>query len=96
MSTRQIDNWYKKGNVWYVLWYSTRNIFFSVLKCRALHFLCRDAEPAENHLKDMLHQLNSIIAAKPSEKAVVCQGESKVVSSHDGSSLVSVIHFLEF
>ncbi|XP_037620896.1 serine/threonine-protein kinase PLK1 [Sebastes umbrosus] len=39
--------------------------------------LQRDPEPAENHLKDMLQQLNSIIAAKPSEKAVVCQEEAE-------------------
>ncbi|KAE8300436.1 Serine/threonine-protein kinase PLK1 [Larimichthys crocea] len=37
----------------------------------------RDSEPAENNLKDMLHQLNSIIAAKPSEKAVICQEEAE-------------------
>lgn len=37
--------------------------------------MCREVEPSENHLKDMLQQLNSIIAAKPSEKAVVRQGE---------------------
>lgn len=36
----------------------------------------REVEPAENHLKDMLQQLNSVMAAKPSEKATVCQGES--------------------
>ncbi|KAM3623021.1 uncharacterized protein V6R79_006072 [Siganus canaliculatus] len=35
------------------------------------------AEPAENHLKDLLQQLNSIVAAKPSEKAVVCQEEAE-------------------
>uniref|UniRef100_A0A8C4I1R8 Serine/threonine-protein kinase PLK n=1 Tax=Dicentrarchus labrax TaxID=13489 RepID=A0A8C4I1R8_DICLA len=39
--------------------------------------LCREPEPSENHLKDMLQQLNSIIAAKPSEKAVVCQEEAE-------------------
>lgn len=38
-------------------------------------FLSREPEPAENHLKDMLQQLNVLIAAKPSEKAVVCQGD---------------------
>lgn len=38
--------------------------------------LCRDAEPSECHLKDMLQQLNGILAAKPSEKAVIRQGES--------------------
>lgn len=37
--------------------------------------MCREVDPSENHLKDMLQQLNSIIAAKPSEKAVVRQGE---------------------
>lgn len=62
--------------------------FCSVLKCRALYFLCRDSEPAENNLKDMLHQLNSIIAAKPSEKAVICQGERRLLSLHDKSFLV--------
>lgn len=35
----------------------------------------REVEPAENHLKDMLQQLVSVMAAKPSEKATVCQGE---------------------
>lgn len=35
------------------------------------------AEPAENHLKDLLQQLNSIVAAKPSEKAVICQEEAE-------------------
>ncbi|XP_040891069.1 serine/threonine-protein kinase PLK1 isoform X2 [Toxotes jaculatrix] len=37
----------------------------------------REAEPSENHLKDMLQQLNSIIAAKPSEKAVIRQEEAE-------------------
>lgn len=37
--------------------------------------LFREPEPAENHLKDMLQQLVGLIAAKPSEKAVVCQGD---------------------
>ncbi|CAJ1054028.1 serine/threonine-protein kinase PLK1 [Xyrichtys novacula] len=37
----------------------------------------REVEPSENHLKDMLQQLNSIIAAKPSEKAVICQEEAE-------------------
>lgn len=37
----------------------------------------REPELAENHLKDMLQQLNSIIAAKPSEKAVICQEEAE-------------------
>ncbi|XP_070684633.1 serine/threonine-protein kinase PLK1 [Pempheris klunzingeri] len=37
----------------------------------------REPEPAENHLKDMLQQLNSIIAAKPSEKPVICQEEAE-------------------
>lgn len=36
----------------------------------------REVEPAENHLKDMLQQLNTLMAAKPSEKATICQGES--------------------
>lgn len=38
--------------------------------------MCREAEPEECYLKDMLQQLNSIISAKPSEKAVIRQGES--------------------
>ncbi|XP_074521600.1 serine/threonine-protein kinase PLK1 [Halichoeres trimaculatus] len=37
----------------------------------------REVEPSENNLKDMLQQLNSIIAAKPSEKAVICQEEAE-------------------
>lgn len=37
--------------------------------------LFREPEPAENHLKDMLQQLIGLVAAKPSEKAVVCQGD---------------------
>uniref|UniRef100_A0AAX7TY98 Serine/threonine-protein kinase PLK n=1 Tax=Astatotilapia calliptera TaxID=8154 RepID=A0AAX7TY98_ASTCA len=37
----------------------------------------REVEPSENHLKDMLQQLNSIIAAKPSEKAFVRQEEAE-------------------
>lgn len=43
-------------------------------------FLSREPEPAENHLKDMLQQLNILIAAKPSEKAVVCQGDGLPVA----------------
>lgn len=34
----------------------------------------REVEPPENHLKDMLQQLTSVMAAKPSEKTTVCQG----------------------
>ncbi|XP_022076396.2 serine/threonine-protein kinase PLK1 isoform X2 [Acanthochromis polyacanthus] len=37
----------------------------------------REVEPSENHLKDMLEQLNSIIATKPSEKAVIRQEEAE-------------------
>ncbi|XP_059196694.1 serine/threonine-protein kinase PLK1 [Centropristis striata] len=37
----------------------------------------REPEPATCYLRDMLQQLNSIIAAKPSEKAVICQGEAE-------------------
>ncbi|XP_029360589.1 serine/threonine-protein kinase PLK1 isoform X2 [Echeneis naucrates] len=37
----------------------------------------REAEPPESHLKDMLQQLNSIIAAKPSEKAIIRQEEAE-------------------
>uniref|UniRef100_A0A3Q1BTM6 Serine/threonine-protein kinase PLK n=1 Tax=Amphiprion ocellaris TaxID=80972 RepID=A0A3Q1BTM6_AMPOC len=36
-----------------------------------------EVEPSENHLKDMLQQLNSIIATKPSEKAVIRQEEAE-------------------
>uniref|UniRef100_A0A3Q1IVS9 Serine/threonine-protein kinase PLK n=1 Tax=Anabas testudineus TaxID=64144 RepID=A0A3Q1IVS9_ANATE len=35
------------------------------------------ADPSECHLKDMLQQLNSIIATKPSERAVVRQEEAE-------------------
>lgn len=41
-------------------------------------YVCREAESSENNLKDMLQQLNSIIAAKPSEKAVISQGEFRL------------------
>lgn len=37
----------------------------------------REAEPSDCHLKDMLQQLNSIIAAKPAEKAVIRQEEAE-------------------
>lgn len=92
-STHQIDIRYNrfvfKAEVWgYVLCDILQETFCSVLKCRALYFLCRDSEPAENNLKDMLHQLNSIIAAKPSEKAVICQGERRLLSLHDKSFFV--------
>lgn len=41
--------------------------------------LCaRDLEPAENNLKDLLQQLNSILAAKPAERPLVRQGEAPV------------------
>lgn len=39
--------------------------------------LPREGEPSASHLKDMLQQLNSVIAAKPSEKAVVRQEEAE-------------------
>lgn len=38
--------------------------------------MVRDVEPAENYLKDMLQQLNTLMATKPSEKATICQGDS--------------------
>ncbi|KAK2846919.1 hypothetical protein Q5P01_009918 [Channa striata] len=37
----------------------------------------KDTEPSKCHLKDMLQQLNSIIAAKPCEKPVICQEEAE-------------------
>ncbi|XP_077428247.1 serine/threonine-protein kinase PLK1 [Vanacampus margaritifer] len=37
----------------------------------------RETEPAENNLKDLLHQLNSIMAAKPSERPLVRQEEAE-------------------
>lgn len=37
----------------------------------------REPEPAECHIKEMLQQLNTVIAAKPSEKAVICQEEAE-------------------
>lgn len=37
----------------------------------------RETEPADCHLKDMLQQLKSIIAAKPSEKALIRQEEAE-------------------
>ncbi|KAM6939738.1 serine/threonine-protein kinase PLK1 [Xenentodon cancila] len=37
----------------------------------------REPEPSECHLKDMLQQLNSIISAKPSERAVIRQEEAE-------------------
>lgn len=45
----------------------------------------REAEPSECHLKDMLQQLNTIIAARPSEKAVIRQGEWRLSSFVDKS-----------
>uniref|UniRef100_A0A3P9M3V1 Serine/threonine-protein kinase PLK n=1 Tax=Oryzias latipes TaxID=8090 RepID=A0A3P9M3V1_ORYLA len=39
--------------------------------------LVQEAEPEECYLKDMLQQLNSIISAKPSEKAVIRQEEAE-------------------
>uniref|UniRef100_A0A8D0CPL7 Serine/threonine-protein kinase PLK n=1 Tax=Sander lucioperca TaxID=283035 RepID=A0A8D0CPL7_SANLU len=50
---------------------------FSIAPSTAMELNQREPEPSENHLKDMLHQLNSIIAAKPSEKAVICQEEAE-------------------
>lgn len=38
-------------------------------------FCLREVEPAENNLKEMLQQLNSFLATKPSEKVAICQGE---------------------
>uniref|UniRef100_A0A3Q2NWH2 Serine/threonine-protein kinase PLK n=1 Tax=Fundulus heteroclitus TaxID=8078 RepID=A0A3Q2NWH2_FUNHE len=40
-------------------------------------FIRREAEPSENHLKDMLQQLNSIMASKPSEKTLIRQEEAE-------------------
>ncbi|KAM4594486.1 serine/threonine-protein kinase PLK1 [Fundulus diaphanus] len=37
----------------------------------------KEAEPSENHLKDMLQQLNSIMVSKPSEKTVIRQEEAE-------------------
>ncbi|KAM9856497.1 serine/threonine-protein kinase PLK1 [Aulostomus maculatus] len=37
----------------------------------------REPQPSECHLKDMLQQLNSIIAAKPSEKPLIRQEEAE-------------------
>ncbi|XP_035993321.1 serine/threonine-protein kinase PLK1 [Fundulus heteroclitus] len=37
----------------------------------------KEAEPSENHLKDMLQQLNSIMASKPSEKTLIRQEEAE-------------------
>ncbi|XP_029007388.1 serine/threonine-protein kinase PLK1 isoform X1 [Betta splendens] len=37
----------------------------------------RETEPSECHLKDMLQQLNSIIAARPAEKALIRQEEAE-------------------
>ncbi|XP_053713724.1 serine/threonine-protein kinase PLK1 [Synchiropus splendidus] len=37
----------------------------------------RDAEPFDCHLKDLLQQLNSLITARPSEKAVIRQEEAE-------------------
>uniref|UniRef100_A0A672Z5G5 Serine/threonine-protein kinase PLK n=1 Tax=Sphaeramia orbicularis TaxID=375764 RepID=A0A672Z5G5_9TELE len=42
-----------------------------------LFAVCREAEPSDWHLRDMLQQLNSIIAAKPAEKAVIRQEEAE-------------------
>ncbi|XP_075869763.1 serine/threonine-protein kinase PLK1 [Nelusetta ayraudi] len=39
--------------------------------------LQREVEPAENHLKDMLQQLTSVTAAKPSDRPTVCQEEAE-------------------
>lgn len=42
----------------------------------------REPELPENHLKDLLQQLVGLIAAKPSEKAVVCQGDGTLTPFH--------------
>lgn len=80
----------------FVWWYSARALF-CVVKCLDVCVLCREAEPAENHLKDMLQQLNTLIAAKPSEKASVCQGECTLLTVVDillGSVFVYLIIFV--
>lgn len=61
---------------------------FCVLKCIFIYGVCRDVEPVEIHLKDMLQQLNGLIAAKPSEKAVICQGEC--TPSHQCQSFITL------
>lgn len=60
-----------EGNYLMMMIKEASHNFFRVCVC----VLCREAEPAENHLKDMLQQLNTLIATKPSEKATICQGE---------------------
>lgn len=50
-----------------------------------LPVVVREVEPAENHLKDMLQQLNTLMASKPSEKATICQGESTPLTLVDMS-----------
>lgn len=57
--------------------------------------VCREPEPAENHLKDMLQQLNTIIAAKPSEKAVIHQGECRFFSCVDKESTLFCIRCIQ-
>ncbi|XP_034044771.1 serine/threonine-protein kinase PLK1 [Thalassophryne amazonica] len=37
----------------------------------------RENEPVENHLKDLLQQLNSIMAARPSQKVIIRQEEAE-------------------
>lgn len=61
----------------------------SCSRCLDLCVLCREVEPAENHLKEMLQQLNGFLATKPSEKGVVCQGERTLLASVEKSVLGS-------
>uniref|UniRef100_A0AAQ5YQV9 Serine/threonine-protein kinase PLK n=1 Tax=Amphiprion ocellaris TaxID=80972 RepID=A0AAQ5YQV9_AMPOC len=56
---------------------NNKESYFRVDKCFVSYSACREVEPSENHLKDMLQQLNSIIATKPSEKAVIRQEEAE-------------------
>lgn len=75
------------------VWRYSARALFCVVKCLDLCVLCRETEPAENHLKDMLQQLNTLIAAKPSEKASVCQGECTLLAVVDSFS-VCIFHHL--
>uniref|UniRef100_A0A3Q3L9M7 Serine/threonine-protein kinase PLK n=1 Tax=Mastacembelus armatus TaxID=205130 RepID=A0A3Q3L9M7_9TELE len=55
-------------------------LYFHVRKCFDFFVcarMCREPEPLQTHLKDMLDQLNSIIATKPAEKAVIRQEEAE-------------------
>lgn len=62
----------------------------SCSRCLDLCVLCREVEPVENHLKDMLQQLNGFLATKASEKAGICQGERTLLTSVDKSVLGSL------